>query len=561
MTILLSPLTYLYTHILPFVLLLGILVFVHELGHYLVAIWCGVRVEVFSLGFGKKILTYKKGETTYCVSLVPLGGYVKMFGEQGSENVITEEDKKVSFSHKNPWQRIAIVLAGPMMNFIFAVAVFAVISQVGEQTRAPIVAAVADQSTAAKAGLKPGDKILEANSQPVRSYDEFQKILNKNKGSNVQATVLGTDGAERKLSLPVISTENPNIFSLESKLGQVEGLEPLALNTTVGVLPDSLAYKLGFRTGDEVLAVNGEKIRLWTDLESRLSASQKDLTFEVERPSLDLDENEAPKSKTKMAITVAQTELQKFKSAGAFGLEQPQTYLGSVVKGSPAAMADIMPYDKIISINGKPVRKWLDILETIKGYDGKEALNILIQRDGTEILKKVTPIVTEQTTAFGATDKRYTLGIITLLNYAEPEMVSVAASNPLQALINGTVRTVDVSIMTTMSFVKLFQGQVSPKNLGGMVSIGKVAKDSFEVGPQAFFMTMGILSVSLFILNLMPIPVLDGGHLMFYLIELVKGSPLSLKKVEIAQQVGFVLLLGLMILAQFNDIVKFLFKS
>jgi regulator of sigma E protease len=140
-------------------------------------------------------------------------------------------------------------------------------------------------------------------------------------------------------------------------------------------------------------------------------------------------------------------------------------------------------------------------------------------------------------------------------------MVSVAASNPLQALINGTVRTVDVSVMTTMSFVKLFQGQVSPKNLGGMVSIGKVAKDSFEVGPQAFFMTMGILSVSLFILNLMPIPVLDGGHLMFYLIELVKGSPLSLKKVEIAQQVGFVLLLGLMILAQFNDIVKFLFKS
>jgi len=268
-----------------------------------------------------------------------------------------------------------------------------------------------------------------------------------------------------------------------------------------------------------------------------------------------------PKTKTKMSFSVPQAELQKYKTLASFGLEQPQLYLGNIVKGSPAAMADIMAYDKIVAINSKPVTKWLDILETIKAYDGKEALNILIKRDGTEILKKVTPTLTEQTTAFGATDKRYTLGIFTLLNYAEPEMVTVAASNPLQALVNGTIRTVDVSVMTLMSFVKLFQGQVSPKNLGGMVSIGKVAKDSFEVGPQAFFMTMGILSVSLFILNLMPIPVLDGGHLVFYVIEVVKGSPLSLKKVEIAQQVGFVLLLGLMILAQFNDIVKFLFKS
>ena len=112
-----------------------------------------------------------------------------------------------------------------------------------------------------------------------------------------------------------------------------------------------------------------------------------------------------------------------------------------------------------------------------------------------------------------------------------------------------------------MSFVKLFQGHVSVKNLGGMVSIGKAAKDSFELGVQAFLMTMGILSVSLFILNLLPVPVLDGGHLVFCVIELVKGSPLSIRKMEIAQQVGLVLLLGLMILAQFNDIVRFLIKS
>lgn len=561
MTILFSALGYLYTHILPFVILLSILVFVHELGHYLVAVWCRVRVEVFSIGFGKKIFSFKRGHTVYCLSLIPLGGYVKMFGEQGSEMVVTDDDRKVSYSHKNPWQRIAIVLAGPMMNFLFAVLVFAVISQVGEQVRAPVVAAVTAGSEADKAGLKAGDKIIEANSETVRSYEDFQKILNRNKGSNVHATLVDASGAEKKLSLPVVSITNPNIFSLESQLGQVEGIEPLAQNATVAVIPDSPAYKIGLRTGDEIIAVNGQKIRLWTDFQKSFLTANQNLTLEIERPSLELDENEMPKTRTKLSLAIPQGEIKKFKTTEAFGFDQPHLYLGSIMKGTPAEQAELMMYDKIVSINRKPIVKWTDLQEIVKSFDGKEALSILIVRDGTQIMKKITPKVTELTNSFGGIEKSYKVGISPLLNYAEPETVVVRAQTPIHALIHGTMRTVDVSIMTFMSFVKLFQGQVSPKNLGGMVSIGKVAKDSFEVGPQAFFMTMGILSVSLFILNLLPIPVLDGGHLVFYTIELIKGSPLSLKKMEIAQQVGFVLLIGLMILAQFNDIVKFLFKS
>jgi len=561
MEILITGLSYLYTHILPFIILLSILVFVHELGHYLVAVWCGVRVEVFSIGFGKKILSFKRGYTTYCVSLIPLGGYVKMFGEQGSEMVITDDDRKVSFSHKNPWQRIAIVLAGPMMNFLFAVLVFAVISQVGEQTRAAVIASVTPGSAAEKSGLKAGDKILEANSQQVRSYDDFQKVLNRSKGADVQVKMQDASGAEKQLSLPVVSVANPNIFSLESQLGQVEGIEPFAQNGTVAVVSESPAYNLGLRTGDEIISVNGDKVRLWTDFEKKFLTASQDLIVDVERPSVELDENDMPKTRSKMSFTIPLAQIQKQKSTEAFGFDQPSLYLGMIMKGSPAAQAELMLYDKIVSINEKPIVKWTDLQELVKSFDGKEALNILIIRDGTKIVKKITPKVTEQTNAFGGIEKSYKVGISPLLNYAEPETVTVSAETPIHALIHGTKRTVDVSVMTAMSFVKLFQGQVSPKNLGGMVSIGKVAKDSFEVGPQAFFMTMGILSVSLFILNLLPIPVLDGGHLVFYTIELIKGSPLSLKKMEIAQQVGFILLLGLMVLAQFNDIVKFLFKS
>ncbi len=148
-----------------------------------------------------------------------------------------------------------------------------------------------------------------------------------------------------------------------------------------------------------------------------------------------------------------------------------------------------------------------------------------------------------------------------MVQFAAPEMTIVKSGSILGSIEKGFSRTIDISAMTVFSFVKLFQGEVSHKNIGGMISIGKAAKDSFELGLQSFLMTMGILSVSLFILNLLPIPVLDGGHLVFYGIEAIKGSPLSVKKMEVAQQIGFVLLMGLMVLALFNDFTKFFFKT
>lgn len=561
MMILTSALGYLYTHVLPFVLLLGILIFVHELGHFLVARFCGVRVETFSLGFGKKILSYKRGDTTYCLSIVPLGGYVKMFGEQGSEAVVTEEDKKVSYSHKTPWQRIAIVLAGPLMNFFFAVAVFSGIAQVGEQTRAAVVAEVTPGTPAAQMGLHAGDKIIQVGGVAIRSYEEFQKQLNLYKDSKAQALVEDSFGQQRKLELSVASTENPNIFSLEKRLGQIEGIETYSANAAVAVLRDSKAYKLGFRTGDEITDLDKTKITRWAELEKILLRSKDGLEYIVnfERPTS--ESNAENPVKTKLSLTIPVEELKDVKSLNEFGFESPALYLDLISKDSPAEKAELMRYDKLISINGTPIAKWEDVSKVIKSFDGKDAMTFVLSRDGAEVIKKITPKVTELTTAFGGIEKRYTIGILPLISFAEPELTVVQSTGLMESLQKGTARTYDISVMTIMSFVKLFQGEVSVKNVGGMVSIGKAAKDSFEMGAQAFFMTMGILSVSLFILNLMPIPVLDGGHLVFYTIELIKGSPVSLKKIELAQQVGFVVLLGLMILAQFNDIVKFIFKS
>lgn len=537
--------------IIPFVILLGILVFVHELGHFTVARMCGVRVEVFSLGFGKKLFSYKKGDTTYCISLIPLGGYVKMFGEQ-SGGTIDESEKSVSFTHKNVWQRIAVTLAGPMMNFFFAVFVFSLISIIGEETRAPVLAEIEANSVAATMGLKAGDRVLKMDSKEIKTYEDFQKILNQFQNSTVNAVVQSTDGSNKDVVLSVASIKNPNIFSTQKMVGDISGVLPLARGTTVGVLSGSVADKAGFKPGDEIVELNSQKVTRWTDLE-KLSGSSLQLNFLVDR--------ELNGKKEKLSFSVAASSATDTNTFSALGFEQPDLFLDQIVKDSPAEKADLKRFDKIVAIDSEPVVKWEQILTKIKSFDGKDSLTVRIIRDGTELTKKITPQFTSQMTAQGKEDRRYTIGILPFINYSQPELVKVKADNLFAALAKGTSRTWDISSMTLISFVRLFQGEISHKNVGGMLSIGKAAKDSYESGLQSFLMTMGILSVSLFILNLLPIPVLDGGHLVFYGIEAIKGSPLSIKKMEVAQQVGFILLMGLMLLSMFNDVNKFFFKS
>lgn len=550
MTYLFSILGYLYANVVPFVILLGILVFVHELGHFLVARACGVRVEVFSLGFGKKILSFKKGYTTYCISIVPLGGYVKMFGEQSTDaSSIAPEDRKVSYTHKSVWQRIAIVFAGPLMNFLFAVLVFGFIAYTGEETRAARISEVTVNSPAEAAGLKSQDLVIAVNNTPVRSYEEFQNALNQSQNQTAQIQVQQDGEQVRTVTAQVTSVDNPNIFAGQKTIGSIVGVLPYTKGSLIAVKSDSEAFKLGLRTGDEITKIGDRKVQSWNDLNRIMQNPVSNLT--VERTTADKKET--------LQFTLNLSSSAKVLSD--LGLENTELYLEQIVPGSPAAQADLQKHDKIVSINGKPMEAWENVLATIKSYDGKDALEFKISREGTEIVKKITPQVTSQMTFQGKEDKRYTIGIMPMANISQPELVKVSESSLFAATSKGVDRSWDISVMTVMSFVRLFQGEVSHKNIGGMISIGKAASDAYAMGLQQFLMTMGILSISLFILNLLPVPVLDGGHLVFYAIEIVKGSPLSGRKLEIAHQIGFALLMGLMVLALFNDFTKFIFKT
>ncbi|MFS4458818.1 RIP metalloprotease RseP [Bdellovibrio sp. HCB2-146] len=536
--------------ILPFVILLGILIFVHELGHFLVARWCGVRVEVFSLGFGKKILKYKKGDTTYALSIIPLGGYVKMFGEQPGEN-ISEADKKVSFTHKNVWQRIAVVLAGPLMNFFFAILIFFAVSMAGEDAKTPVLGDVPANSAAYTAGFRSGDKLINVNGKAINTWEDFQNILGLKEATDLRLDVeVQREGTGEKATFAVTAKPeaNPNPLSSFDYVGNVEGIAPYSAGTTIGVLDSSPLKALGLKTGDTLLSINGRKVAYWRELDTVLGqiSPKEALTLEV-----------AGADKPSVLTLAPMASIQKY-SLSSLGLESSELYLSRVMEGSPAQLAGLREMDRLVSINKVTLQKWEDVINNIKSFDGKNPVALTVLRDGKVLDLNITPKMTTQMTASGTEEKRYTIGITPIVNMAAPELMIVKASNPIEALVRGTERTWDVSVMTVMSFVRLFQAKISPKNIGGVISIGQAASETFKVGWTQFFQMMAVISVNLFILNLLPIPVLDGGHLVFYVIELVKGAPLSLRKMEVAQQVGMALLMSLMIFALFNDFTRIL---
>ncbi|WII72720.1 RIP metalloprotease RseP [Bdellovibrio sp. 22V] len=542
--------------IVPFVVLLGILIFVHELGHFLVARWCGVRVEVFSLGFGKKILKYKKGDTTYALSLIPLGGYVKMFGEQPGDN-ISEEDKKHSFTHKNVWQRIAVVLAGPLMNFFFAILVFFAVALIGEDAKTPVVGDVPAASSAYAAGFRSGDKIVSVNEKAITTWEDVQKSLSLKESHDLHLdVVVQREGTNESVNIATTAKAepNPNVLSSFEYIANVEGLTPYSAGTTVGVLENSPLHALGLKTGDTITAINGQKVGYWRQLDSTFAKmnSGEPLTIEA------IGVREGDKEPKPLTVTMAPLTSIKSFSLQSLGLESSELYLSKVMKDSPAQAAGLRDGDRLVTINNVKLQKWEDVINNIKSFDGKNPVAISVLRAGQMIDLKITPKMTTQMLPTGTEEKRYTIGIAPIANLAAPELMVLRTSNPIDALVRGTEKTWDVSVMTVMSFVRLFQAKISPKNIGGVISIGQAASETFKIGLTQFLQMMAIISVNLFILNLMPVPVLDGGHLVFYIIELVKGAPLSMRKMEVAQQVGLALLMSLMIFALFNDFTRLL---
>lgn len=434
------------TTLLAFLFVLGVLVFIHELGHFLLARWNGVRVLTFSLGFGPKILKMQRGDTEYCVSIIPLGGYVKMAGENPEDGPSGKADE---FLSKTKWQRFQILIAGPAMNIILAVVLLAVVLMQGADVpvyldQPAAVGAVQQNSPAERAGIRPGDIITQFGTAEVETWEHLEMAVAARPEREVDVVVIRS-GREERLKVRPDLTEMPTRGGARFEIG------------TIGVLPDVHPSVTGF------------------------------------------------------------------------------------VAGKPAEASGLKVGDEIMAIDGAPMAYYGQVLQTISSKPGDKPIVFTVRRGGATTDVTVTPYREGERTLIGM--------------YGKDATVSYKPS-PIEAIGMSVQRNVEMSGLIINTLKDLFTGEASPKQLMGPVGIAQLSGESAQAGWIALLSLMASISLNLGLLNLMPIPVLDGGHIFIMAIETISRRDFSLAVKEKMLFVGFVLLMTLMVTVIYNDLMR-----
>jgi regulator of sigma E protease len=448
--------------VLAFLLALTVLIFVHEFGHYWVAKKFNVKILKFSIGFGPSIFSRKFGpdQTEWSFSAIPLGGFVRMVDERDKDAVIAPEDLPRAFTRQSLARRSAIVVAGPLANFILAIALYAVLSFVGISEPVAILDDGPTNSAAAKAGVNRGDKVLSVDGNSVRSWNDFRLRM--------------LDGAieRRNIDLGVI------------RAGQ---------------------------SSPQILKVDA----------SGLAAGEVEKDF---LKSLGLD------------------------------LQMGEIIVNQVTAAGRAEQAGLKVGDVVLALNGEAMTKATALIGKIR-TSADQTIELKVRRDGADQVLLVTPVGTleNQAPVAGEESAAKRVGKIgaALQNKVETAVISFG---PLDSVIEGAKKTWDMSIFSLRMMGKMVIGELSLKNLSGPISIADYAGQSARVGWYAYVGFLALISISLGVLNLMPIPVLDGGHLVYYALEAIKGKPLSERFMSLTQKAGVGVVLLMMFVAVFNDL-------
>lgn len=546
------------TSVVGVVVLLGGLIFFHELGHYLVAKMFGVKVEVFSLGFGKKIFRRQWGETEYALSLIPLGGYVKLMGDDPYRGVPASEAHR-AFSTQKLYKRFAIVAAGPIFNLVLAFFLFVLIFWSGKPMAGTRLGTVVAASPAWEAGLRPGDRITEVAGAPVQSWNELETTVKNRVGEKVDLKV-ERSGTSMGFSTVIGKVSSRSPYGEPIEIGGIKGISPYPLSSKVGISdPKSAAFEAGLRTGDRIVKVDTRSVKTYEQAREEILGHwyhKRPVTVTVERP--------AGASTTEKSVTLSFPALPNKDAASAFGpLEKlgiypSDVFVKEISKDSPAEKGGLLAGDRIAKVSGAEVFNFESIVEQVQGAGEKSGtLEFTVIRDGQPVVLNLKPTeMVQEDPLTHAPIKRYMVGFVPMTEIEESEVVKLRITQPGALLATAYHETYEMAERMVISIAKLATGSISVKNLGGPVLIASVAGKSLDAGLIPFLQTMALISINLFLLNLLPIPVLDGGHLLFFIIEGLKGKPVSLRTMELANQVGMVFILMLVALTFFNDISR-----
>jgi regulator of sigma E protease len=533
--------------ILGFLAVLGPLVVVHEFGHYIFARIFGVKAEIFSIGFGPRLWSRQLGETELRVSAIPLGGYVKLLGEEG-ERELTPEEQKRALQKQVPWKRFLIFFGGPLFNFIFAVIVFMAILAIGEPQLASTIGRVVTGSPAEKAGFQSGDRITSIDGKPVTRFEEVMSVIADNPLKDLDFEVVHPDSsAPTHLRVAPQPEQGYSVYGETTDVGEIGGIFPMARVPQVGVSnPNSLAGKAGVVSGDKVVSLNGQAVATWEELERRFEqAPAGNLTLKLQNSKQETRELVLSKPSGKASL------------GDLAGIYSSELFVEKTVPKSPAEGAGIKAGDRLVAIGPQKVQSFFELKDAVQKAGEKEGkINVTWEREGKVITAVLNPTSTTTRDPLLKKSTQFTIGIVPNLVWTEPVTVVERIWNPFMLVIKATERMAVFSWRNIVSIRKMFTGDVSIATLGGPILIGKIAGESLSRGLIAFLTTMAVLSVGLGVLNILPIPVLDGGHLLLVVIEAIRGKPLAIRQMEIVQQVGIALIFLLMVVVMRNDIAR-----
>jgi len=537
--------------VLGFLAVLGPLVIVHEFGHYIFARIFRVKAEIFSIGFGPKLWAKQYGETELRVSAIPLGGYVKLLGEDGEAN-LPEDLQKRTLQAQAPWRRFFIFFGGPLFNFIFAIFVFVAILLIGEPQIASVFSRVVTGSPAAEAGFQSGDKVLAVNEKPVNKFEQIIIEVNEHPGKVMKFQVRHLDAPQpAEISIVPKPVEGFTVYGESTKVGDIEGIYPHPRGNSAGISnPSTAAAKAGIKTGDKIIYINGQSVQNWEELERLYRAVTPGSKFS-------LGVEAAANSAQKLFDVSLSRPLKSHSLAVDTGLHSSELFIDKTMPSSPAESAGLKPGDRVVTIRGQEIESFFGLRDVVQISGEKDGQVVLTwERQGKIHSAKLIPTASNVRDPVLKKTTQYTIGIVPMLSLAEAPTLIERTWNPIKLFGLATERMAVLTWRNLVSLKKMVTGDVSVATLGGPILIGKIAGESIARGLIAFLTTMGILSVGLGILNVLPVPVLDGGHLLLLGIESIRGKPLTIRQMEIIQQVGLSLILALMIVVIRNDIAR-----
>lgn len=566
-----------------FVLFVSSLIFIHELGHFAFAKLFGVKVLTFSIGFGPKLLRVRGKETEYCIALLPFGGFVKMLEEGKADVVILPEERHRSFEAQRLWKRIVIVLAGPAMNIVFPVVLYTSVYLEDREFLPPTVGVVFPGKPA-DGKLFPGDVIVSVDGAPASSFPDVQKAFAKRAGVPLRVQV-ERDG--KTLDVTITPTDEvevvePSELELYEHVARV-GIAPAFASPVIGIArTDSPAWRAGLRTFDRVTAVNGRKVDTFVELVRVLAQNRGDnvvLTFV--RPQSapaalgglgDLAVLEtgiaslAPRPPAEGATRDLDPAARERDVLDRTGIESAEMYVAFVPEGSSEWRAGLRAGDRVTHLDGVAARMWKVDRRVGHVLDDTTLVGMLLRepnrtrelvwtRDGERMSGTFQLRKERWDDELGQNYERYVFRSTHWAPRAAPKLVP----NPhpaLYAIRHGFEETGNAIKFIVVGFVRILQGRVSLATVSGPITLYDVAGDAGAKGTTYFVWAMAVTSVNLGLINLLPIPILDGGHLMLFVIEWVRRRPVSLRTRELASLVGMSVLVLLMLVAFKNDVTR-----